>query len=404
MATPPTAEHRVLLGISGGIAAYKSCELIRLLSQRGCTIRVLMTRHAERFIGRLTLATLSGSPVLVDPLEEGVLSGAEHIDLTLWADLAIVAPATANILAKTAQGLADDFLSTTLCSFNKPRLFAPAMNTRMWNNPAVTRNVEQLRADGIRICDPEAGWLACGETGDGRMADPSRIAEQALSMLEGSEELAGKHILVTAGPTIEDIDDVRFLSNRSTGRMGFALARAAHLLGASVRLVAGPTELPTPLGVCRTNVRSAAQMADAVDQHLPEADALVMCAAVADYTPSYSPGKLKKQPGALDLRLERTRDVLSSLREAKGNKVFVGFALEMADALEYGKAKLQAKGLDLICVNDASREGRGFACDTNQLSLLFADGHRRDLDMGSKDEQARIVMRELSGLLAAASR
>ena len=404
MPTPPSplparTEPRVLLAVCGGIAAYKSCEIVRRLIDAGCSVRVLMTRNAERFVGRLTFSTLSGHPVLVDPLEADSLSGAEHIDLTLWADLALVAPATANTIGKVANGIADDFVSTTLCSFDKPQIWAPAMNHRMWANPAVLRNVRTLREQGATLIEPGSGWLACGETGPGRLAEVDEIVQTVLHHAFGTQELAGRVVLVSAGPTVEDIDDVRFLSNRSTGTMGFELARAAQRMGAIVRLVAGPVNLPTPLGVCRTNVRSAAEMKAAIERELDEADVFISCAAVADYSPVTQPGKIKKGDGPLKLELPRTADILQELAPRKQHRLFVGFALESGNALAHGQDKLTRKKLDLICINDTSEPGAGFGPHTNRLTLLYPDGRSAELPLSSKADQALGVMRAVLDLL-----
>lgn len=390
---------RVLLAVCGGIAAYKSCEIVRRLTDAGCQVRVMMTRNAERFVGRLTFATLSSQPVTVDPLETREIGGTEHIDLTLWADLALVAPATANTIGKVANGIADDFVSTTLCSFNKPVIWAPAMNHRMWANPAVLRNVQWLRQQGATIVEPGEGYLACGETGAGRLAEVDTIVQTVLHQALGTDELAGRVVVVSAGPTVEDLDGVRFLGNRSTGTMGFELARAAHRLGAEVRLVAGPVTLATPLGVCRTDVRSAAEMKAAVEREIAGADIFISCAAVADYRPETHPGKLKKGTGPISLELLPTEDILAGLADHKGQRLHVGFALEIGDALEHGRDKLARKKLDLICINDAGEPGAGFGPDTNRLTLLFADGRVEELPLESKSAQALRVMQAVADLL-----
>jgi phosphopantothenoylcysteine decarboxylase / phosphopantothenate---cysteine ligase len=402
--TPSTraaSSSRILLGVTGGIAAYKSCLLVRRLVDAGHELRVAMSAHAARFVGPLTFSTLSGHPVAVDPFAEGRVDHAEHIDLSAWAEHFIVAPATANILAKAANGLADDFLSTLLCAFDKPVLFAPAMNHRMWANPAVRRNCAQLGADGHVLVEPGSGYLACGETGAGRMAEPEIIHEWLDWLRLRSNELAGRRVVVSAGPTAEDLDEVRFFSNRSTGRMGFALARAAQRMGAETRLIAGPVTLPTPLGVCRSDVRSAAEMAAAVKEAAVDSDLLLMCAAVADYRPPFQAGKLKKGPGPLTLVLERSEDILATLAMDKGRRVHVGFALETEQALERGRAKLEAKALDLICVNNPREEGAGFAHETNRLTLIDAAGGEEALPLLHKDDAARRILLRAAALLEA---
>lgn len=389
--------ERILLGVTGGIAAYKSCLLLRRLVDAGHDVRVVMTRNATRFVAPLTFSTLSGHAVPEDPFLGDTARSAEHIDYSLWADRFIVAPATANILGKVAGGIADDFLSTLLCAFDRPVLWAPAMNHRMWNNPAVVRNIEQLRQDGHHFVDPGEGYLACGETGAGRMAEPERIHEYLELLRHRGAELSGQRVLVTAGPTCEDFDEVRYLGNRSTGKMGFALARAAQWLGAEVMLVSGPVDLATPLGVCRRDVRSAAEMAEAVKQELPSADMLVMAAAVADYRPEFVPGKRKKQPGNWQPTLERTEDILLSAAADKGARVHVGFALEVEDGHERALDKLRRKSLDLICLNNPREAGAGFGTDSNRICLIDSSGAREELPLASKQDLAVEILLRAAG-------
>jgi phosphopantothenoylcysteine decarboxylase/phosphopantothenate--cysteine ligase len=395
------ARRHILLGVTGGIAAYKSCLLLRRLTQAGHEVRVAMTRHAAHFVGPLTFSTLSGHPVQADPFEAGQVQGAEHIDLSAWADHCVVAPATANILAKVAHGLADDFLSTLLCAFDKPILFAPAMNHRMWANAAVGRNCDQLRADGHLLVDPDSGWLACGETGSGRMAEPETIHEALDHLMFGGRELAGRRVLVSAGPTVEDLDEVRVLGNRSSGRMGFALARAARHMGAEVELVAGPVELPTPAGVRRVDVRGAAQMGAALRERTPAADLVVMCAAVADYAPDVETGKHKKDGGDWLLRLRPTEDVLASLARVPGRerRVHVGFALEVENGEEHARIKLERKDLDLICLNNPREEGCAFGSPTNRVTMLGRFGSREELPLLDKRDAAMEILRRVARLL-----
>ena len=395
------ARRNILLGVTGGIAAYKSCLLLRRLGEAGHDLRVVMTRHAAQFVAPLTFSTLSGHPVAADPFAAGEATGAEHIDLSAWADHFIVAPATANILGKAAQGIADDFLSTLICAFDKPILFAPAMNHRMWANPAVRRNVEQLRLDGHILVEPGSGWLACGETGAGRMAEPELIHETLDWLLTRSADLAGRRVVVSAGPTVEGIDEVRFLANRSSGKMGFALARAAQRMGAETRLVTGPVDLPTPLGVCRRDVRSAVQMAQAMKEEATEADLVIMCAAVADYAPEPLPGKRKKDGADWQLTLRPTEDILAALARLPGRarRVHVGFALEMERELEQARDKLARKDLDLICLNNPRCEGSGFGALTSQITLIGRDGAAVELPLQDKDSAAHEILRAAARLL-----
>jgi phosphopantothenoylcysteine decarboxylase/phosphopantothenate--cysteine ligase len=400
---PPRAKkrpERILLGVTGGIAAYKSCLLLRRLVDAGHDVRVVMTKNATRFVAPLTFSSLSGNPVPEDPFLTDTATRTEHIDHSLWADRFIVAPATANILGKVATGIADDFLSTLLCAFDRQVIFAPAMNHRMWANPAVRRNVAQLKADGHLIVEPGEGWLACGETGAGRMAEPD-VIHRMLNWQMAAKPLAGRRIVISAGPTVEDIDEVRFLSNRSTGKMGLARAEAAWLLGAESVLVAGPGVAASGPGICRRDVRSAAQMADTVLQEISQADVLIMAAAVADYTPDFQPGKRKKHPGDWNLNLHRTKDILLEAATQKGKRLHVGFALEVENERQAALEKLKAKQLDLICVNNPREEGAGFGTETNRLDLLFADGREENLPKGSKQELAHEILMRLAGLLSA---
>jgi len=396
-----SAKRKVLLGVTGGIAAYKSCLLLRRLVEAGCDTRVVMTRHATHFVGPLTFATLSGHPVAADPFEAYQVNGAEHVDLSVWADQFVVAPATANILAKSATGIADDFLSTLICAYDRPILFAPAMNHRMWANAAIRRACDQLRQDGHMLVEPGAGWLACGETGAGRMAEPESIHEHLDWLWHRSGELAGRRVLISAGPTVEAIDEVRVLSNRSSGRMGFALARAAQRMGAEVQLVAGPVELPTPLGVCRTDVSSATHMAQAVLAEAPRADVVIMCAAVADYAPETLPGKRKKTDGPWELLLHPTVDILRALADlpGRGQRLHGGFALEMEREVEHARDKLRDKDLDFICLNNPRTPGAEFGSTSNQITLLDRDGTVREWPLMDKLELATEILRHAASRL-----
>ncbi len=390
-----SAKRKVLLGVTGGIAAYKSCLLLRRLVEAGCDTRVVMTRHATHFVGPLSFSTLSGHPVAADPFESYQVDGAEHVDLSVWADQFVVAPATANILAKSATGIADDFLSTLICAYDRPILFAPAMNHRMWSNAAIRRACGQLQEDGHVLVEPGAGWLACGETGAGRMAEPEFIHEHLDWLWHRTSLLQGRRVLISAGPTVEAVDDVRILSNRSSGRMGFALARAAQRMGAEVRLVAGPVELPTPLGVCRRDVRSAAQMAQAMLEEAATADVVIMCAAVADYAPEAISGKRKKDGSPWQLSLLPTVDILRELGALPGRetRIIAGFALEMERELEQAREKLQRKGLDFICLNNPRTEGADFGSTQNQITLLDRDGTVQEWPLMDKLLVAERILR-----------
>ena len=365
---------RVLLAVCGGIAAYKACEVLRGLQRAGCEVRVTMTEDATRFVGAATFEALSGAPVATS-LYEYPGSAIPHIALAEWADAAVVVPATANVLAKMASGIADDCLTTTLLACACPVLVAPGMNVHMWRNVATQANVSTLRERGVRFAGPDSGRLACGDVGEGKLADVGEIVAAALALL-APRDLAGLRVLVNAGPTHEAIDPVRYIANRSTGKMGYAIAEAAARRGAEVTLVSGPTSLPTPAGVRRVDVESAAQMHDAMLAEFAAADAAICSAAVADYAPAApADHKLKKSREHLDaIALTETADILADLCAAKGERTVVGFAAETDDLLAHAREKLAHKGADLIVANDVSRPESTFGADTNRVALVSADG------------------------------
>ncbi|HEY8205091.1 MAG TPA: bifunctional phosphopantothenoylcysteine decarboxylase/phosphopantothenate--cysteine ligase CoaBC [Pyrinomonadaceae bacterium] len=372
------ARKRVALGVTGGIAAYKAIEVLRGLQRAGCEVRVAMTRHACEFVTPLTFRALSGSYVLVDDYAPDNPDPIAHITFSQTIDLLIVSPATANTLAKFANGVADDFLTSTYLASTAPVLVAPAMNTAMWEHPATQRNIEKLRADGVHIIEPDAGEMACGTIGPGRLSDPERIVAAALEILEGSrtnQDLSGEHILITAGATREPIDPVRFLSNRSSGRMGFALARAARARGAEVTLVAGVTSVDPPADVRLINTATAEEMHRAVLECIEDATIFLAAAAVADYAPTRaSAQKIKKTSDVLELKLERTPDILGEVAGARRNgQLIIGFAAETEDLLEHAREKLISKGLDAIIANDVSSAGSGFDSENNAIVVLFRD-------------------------------
>lgn len=366
--------QHVLLAVCGGIAAYKACEVLRGLQKAGCDVRVTMTEDAERFVGVTTFEALSGAPVATS-LYEYPGSAIPHIELAEWADAAVVVPATANVMAKMACGIADDCLSTTLLACACPVLVAPGMNVHMWQNPATQANVGTLRERGVSFVGPDSGRLACGEVGEGKLAGVDEIVEAALALLV-PRDLEGLRLLVNAGPTHEAIDPVRYIANRSTGKMGYAIATAATRRGAKVTLVSGPTSLPTPAGVRRVDVESAAQMHDAMLAEFEGADVAICSAAVADYTPATpADHKLKKSREHLDaIELIETADILADLCATKGSRVVVGFAAETDDLLAHAKEKLERKGADLIVANDVSRPESTFGADTNRVALVSAGG------------------------------
>ena len=392
------------LGVAGGIGAYKAVEVARLLQKRGHDVQALMTRSARRFVGPLTFEAITRRPVITSQFAPGLNADIEHIALASSMDLLLVAPATANVIGKFAHGIADDFLSALYLATRRPVLIAPAMNTNMWEHPAVRANVDALGGRGVYFVDPGAGYLACGWIGTGRLAEPSAIVEAADALLRPRATLVGRRVLVTAGPTIEDLDPVRFIGNRSSGRMGFAIAREAHARGAEVILVAGPVAIDPPAVGEVVRVRSAREMHAAVMARVGDVDAVVMAAAVADYTPAdgAAAGKIHKG-GALTLRLDRTPDILADLGAHRGNSetpVLVGFSAETGDPTSRATAKLASKRVDLIVANDVSAPGSGFDVATNQVTLVSAAGAEA-LPLMSKADVAAAVLDRIERLLVA---
>ncbi|MEE8349115.1 MAG: bifunctional phosphopantothenoylcysteine decarboxylase/phosphopantothenate--cysteine ligase CoaBC [Acidobacteriota bacterium] len=381
----------IILGVTGCIGAYKSAVILRLLQREGFEVFPVMTQSAQRFLTPLTLEKLSGHPVVGDLLRDSTVQ-IEHIALARKSDLLLVAPATANILGKFAQGIADDFLSTLYLSTTTPVVVAPAMNVEMWNHRATRENVRILKERGVGFVEPGSGYLACGEVGEGRLAEPERVLEAVFNTLSREKSLLGQKVLVTAGPTVEDIDPVRFLSNRSSGKMGYAIAREAQQRGAQVVLVSGPTSLEAPERVDRVSVRSAADMAEAVFRHFEDSHVVVMAAAVSDFTPATSAAeKIKKEAMELTLSLEKTTDILATVKERKVDQFVVGFAAESENLRENALGKLHHKGLDLIVANDISRDDSGFASDFNEVILLDAGGEEEALSRLSKADLAKIL-------------
>jgi phosphopantothenoylcysteine decarboxylase/phosphopantothenate--cysteine ligase len=393
---------RVLLGITGGIAAYKAAELASRLSQADCDVRVVMTDHARRFVGPLTFTALTGHPVpgdWFDPDQEATIS---HIDLARWAQVVVVAPATANFIAKAALGLADDLLSTILLATTAPLLIAPAMNPQMYAHPTVGENLDRLAGRGARLVGPAAGHTACGEEGAGRMVEPALIAEHALDLM-AVRDLEGVPILVTAGPTREHLDPVRYLSNPSSGRMGLEIARMARRRGAEVTLVLGPTHLEPPFGVKVVGVTSAQDMAEAVARLAPAQKVVVKAAAVGDFRPEKChPTKVKKTGQGEACQLVATTDILAALGRDKGERILVGFAAETDEVLAHAGAKMQAKNLDLMVANDVSAADAGFAVETNRVHFLTPDGEVETLPLMSKQEVAQRLLDRVGRLLEGA--
>ena len=392
----PILHRRVLLGVTGSIAAYKTAWLVRDLVKAGAEVQVVMTPAAHDFVTPLTLATLSKRPVLTDLfLRDGSGSWNDHVSLGRWADVLVVAPASAHTLAKMAQGLCDNLLLATWLSATCPVYVAPAMDLEMFADPATAHNLDLLRQRGVHTIGPESGELASGLEGAGRMTEPMDIVHRlATDLMEGSP-LAGKRILVTAGPTREAIDPVRYIGNRSSGRMGFAIAEEAAARGARVELVTGPVELTTNRpGIVRTDVESAADMAQACKERAPEADIVIMSAAVADHRPAAPAGsKIKKDEGHLELVLERTEDILAWIgKQRRPGQVIAGFALETEEGLESARGKLERKGLDLVVLNSLQDEGAGFGHATNKVTLVTRDKDPERLPLLPKAEVARRIL------------
>ena len=392
----------VVLGVTGCIGAYKACEVLRELQRRDVDVRVVMTAAATRFVTPMTFEALSRHPVFHDQWAPGASGDIRHVSPADEADLLLVAPATANILGKFARGIADDALSTLYLATRAPVLVAPAMNVNMLEHPAVQENLATLRARGVGVVEPGSGYLACGWLGKGRLAEVGEIVDAGMAALARRRDLEGETVLVTAGPTVEDVDPVRFVSNRSSGKMGYRLAEAARDRGARVILVSGPTSLAAPHGVEVVAVRSAEEMQRAVADRVGPATVVVAAAAVSDYRPAAaSVSKIKKTDGAVTLDLVRTPDILKGLGEAKGGRVLVGFAAETEDLVANARKKLEAKNLDLVVANDVTAARAGFGGDTNAVVLLRRDGTRADVPLASKREVAERILDEVRALRAA---
>jgi|ERR1700730_9349322 phosphopantothenoylcysteine decarboxylase / phosphopantothenate---cysteine ligase len=398
---------RITMGVTGGVAAYKAAELVRLLQQDGFAVEVVMTRGAREFITPLTFAALTGQKVITDLFgnsgsEANLESAIEHIAVAQRTDLLLVVPATADIIAKFARGFADDFLSTLYLATAAPVIVAPAMNVNMWNHPATRENIRMLRERGVSVVDPDEGYLACGMVGAGRLAGHQEILATVKSVLHVKEDFVGETVLVTAGPTCEDLDPVRYLTNRSSGKMGYALAEAAVRRGAKVILVSGPTALEAPAGVRIINVRTAAQMRNTVVEHFRDCSIGIFAAAVADYRPAEKEAKkIKKTAESLTLHLEPTPDILQEVAGAKGDRFVAGFAAETTDVAQTARKKLAAKSLDLIVANDVTADGAGFDHDTNIVSLFSLDGRDIVLPKMSKLEIAQRILDEIARLRSA---
>jgi phosphopantothenoylcysteine decarboxylase/phosphopantothenate--cysteine ligase len=391
---------KVVVGITGGIAAYKAAEFVRLLVKEEVDVHVVMTENAQKFIAPLTFQTLSGNPVVSDPF--ALLEDAQigHIALADLADLVVILPATANIIGKIAHGIADDFLSTMVMATKAPVLFVPSMNVNMWENKALQKNIQTLLEMGYPLLEPGEGELACHWYGKGRLPELNEVVEKMEDILS-TKDLKGEQILVTGGPTQEPIDPVRFITNHSSGKMGYALAKMARRRGAEVILITGPASLPPPRrDIQFFPVRSAEEMRKAVFTHLEESSVVIKAAAVSDYRPKViSEKKIKKGESETTLTLERTKDILEELGKKKGNRILIGFAAETEDLIANGKKKLKEKNLDFIVVNDVTQPEAGFGSDTNQVKIIYPSGQVKDLPLMAKEEVSQLILDEVVRLL-----
>ncbi|NLU42533.1 MAG: bifunctional phosphopantothenoylcysteine decarboxylase/phosphopantothenate--cysteine ligase CoaBC [Firmicutes bacterium] len=399
----PTDRRRMVLGISGGIAAYKACELIRLATKAGFEVRVIMTRAATEFITPLTLRTLSNNKVVTDMFEEPERFEIEHVSLAQWADVFVVAPATANVIGKMASGIADDMLTSTVLACKSPKVIAPAMNTAMWENPITQRNIETLRDFGFIVLRTDKGQLACGDIGYGRMIPPERILQHAIRAVRRSDRWSDLRCLVTAGPTREPLDPVRFIGNRSSGKMGYAMAVELWQRGAEVTLVSGPVCLDPPEGIEVVPVSTTREMLEACAARFSSVDVAVFSAAPGDFAPADpSDSKIKKRPdaGRLVVELEQNPDIAAALGEVKRKgQITVGFAAETERLVENASSKLAAKNLDMIVANDVTAEGAGFEVDTNIASIVYRSGQVEMLDRMAKSQLAAVIADRIESLL-----
>lgn len=386
----------IILGVTGGIACYKAAELTSALVKQHADVQVIMTENATKFVTPITFEQLSGNKALVDTFDRNFQHNVEHISAADKADMVLIAPATANVIAKLANGLADDMLTTTVLACRCPKAIAPAMNTAMYENPVTQDNIEKLRHYGWEIIEPDTGRLACGAVGKGKLADPSRLLEAILHTAADEKDMTGLNVLVTAGPTREALDPVRYLTNHSSGKMGYAIAKAASRRGANVTLVSGPTNLPKPAYIDVVDIESAKDMFEAVSSRADKMDIIIKAAAVADYRPAtVADNKIKKSDADLSIPLERTTDILKTLgADKKPGQFLCGFSMETQDMLENSKAKLTKKNLDMIAANNVKVDGAGFGVDTNVLTLITSDDIK-ELPLMSKDEAAESLLDEI---------
>lgn len=391
----------VVIGVCGGIAAYKACDIVSKLKKLDLDVHVIMTKSACEFVAPMTFQTLSQNFAITDMFEEPKTWDVEHISLAKKADTFLIVPATANVIGKIAGGIADDMLTTTVMATKAPVIIAPAMNTNMYENPIVQDNIEKLKGYGYKFVEPASGRLACGDLGRGKLADVDDIVHEVYVSLFGSDDLKGMKITVTAGPTVEDIDPVRYITNRSSGKMGYSIAKRAIMRGAEVTLISGPTSLDRPRGVYKfVQTSSAESLYNAVNDNFEDCDALIQSAAVADYKPkNYSKKKVKKKDGDLSIELARTKDVAKEMGKIKADKVLVGFAAETNDLLQNAQRKIESKNLDFIVANDLTKEGAGFNTDTNIVKIIDAYGNMEDYPKMSKEDVADIILDKVKAII-----
>lgn len=395
-------DKTVVIGVSGGIAVYKTLDVISKLRKLGVNINVIMTKSATEFVTPLSFQSLSQNYVVCDMFEDPKTWDVEHISLAKRADVFLIAPATANVIGKIANGIADDMLTTTVMATKAKVLIAPAMNTNMYENPILQRNINTLKELGYNFVEPESGRLACGDTGKGKLASPETIVDEVVKLLSKDQDLKGKSIIVTAGPTVESIDPMRYITNRSTGKMGYSIAKEAIERGADVTLITGPTNLTPPQNLKKlVKIESAKDMYEAVLENLDENDVVIKSAAVADYKPkNYSNKKIKKSDDDLVIELDRNKDIAQEIGKIKNNKILVGFAAETNDLIENASLKIKKKNLDFIVANDLTKEGAGFGVDTNIVKIIDKEGNITEYPKMKKEEVANIILDKIKELLS----
>lgn len=395
-------DKTVVIGVSGGIAVYKTLDVISRLRKLGVNVNVIMTKSATEFVTPLSFQSLSQNYVVCDMFEDPKTWDVEHISLAKRADVFLIAPATANVIGKIANGIADDMITTTVMATKAKVLIAPAMNTNMYENPILQRNINTLKELGYNFVEPESGRLACGDTGKGKLASPETIVDEVVKLLSKDQDLKGKSIIVTAGPTVESIDPMRYITNRSTGKMGYSIAKEAIERGADVTLITGPTNLTPPQNLKKlVKIESAKDMYEAVLENLDENDVVIKSAAVADYKPkNYSNKKIKKSDDDLVIELDRNKDIAQEIGKIKNNKILVGFAAETNDLIENASLKIKKKNLDFIVANDLTKEGAGFGVDTNIVKIIDKEGNITEYPKMKKEEVANIILDKIKELLS----